>query len=81
METKLTRRSDRKGGKVDEKISGHLQKIDEQVLYNQQRLLSLFRKHRVAEEDLVGSTGYGFDDMGRENLKRSLLTILKSMTL
>ena len=58
-----------KVAKVDEKISGHLQKIDEQVLYNQQRLLSLFRKHRVAEEDLVGSTGYGFDDMGREKLE------------
>ena len=58
-----------KVAKVDEKISGHLQKIDEQVLYNQQRLLSLFIKHRVAEEDLVGSTGYGFDDMGREKLE------------
>ena len=36
---------------VDEMISGRLNEITEQELYNQQRVLELYRKHRVAEED------------------------------
>ena len=54
---------------VDEMISGRLNEITEQELYNQQRVLELYRKHRVAEEDLVGSTGYGYDDVGRDKLE------------
>ena len=62
-----------KVAKVDEMIKGHLKAIDDQVLYNEQRVLKLFREHRVAEEDLVGSTGYGFDDIGRECMQRTFI--------
>lgn len=55
---------------VDQQIAPQLTQIEEQVLYNQQRLLELFRKENVSEEDLVGSTGYGYDDVGREKLER-----------
>lgn len=55
--------------KVEKMIQPRLEEIDEQVLYNQQRVLDLFRKHKVAEEDLVPSTGYGYDDMGRDKLE------------
>ncbi|MCF1783830.1 methionine gamma-lyase family protein [Lactobacillus mulieris] len=55
--------------KVDKMIAPRLAEIDEQVLHNQQRVLELFRKHRVGEEDLVPSTGYGYDDIGRDKLE------------
>ena len=55
--------------KVEKMIQPRLEEIDEQVLYNQQRVLDHFRKHKVAEEDFVPSTGYGFDDMGRDKLE------------
>lgn len=55
--------------KVDKMIEPRLEEIDEQVFYNQQRVLDLFRKHRVGEEDLVPSTGYGYDDVGRDKLE------------
>ena len=58
-----------KVAKVEKKIQPKLDEIDEQVLYNQQRVLELFRKHHVGEEDLVPSTGYGYDDMGRDKLE------------
>ena len=58
-----------KVAKVEEKIQPQLEKIDEQVLYNQQRVLNLFRKHHVGEEDLVPSTGYGYDDIGRDKIE------------
>ena len=49
--------------KVDKMIEPRLEEIDEQVFYNQQRVLNIFRKHRVGEEDLVPSTGYGYADV------------------
>ncbi len=55
---------------VDQLIAPRLKEIDEQVLYNQQRVLNLFRKHNVGEEDLVPSTGYGYDDIGRDKLEQ-----------
>lgn len=58
-----------KVAKVDKMIAPRLAEIDEQVLYNQQRVLNLFRKHHVGEEDLVSSTGYGYDDIGRDKLE------------
>lgn len=56
--------------KVDKKIAPRLKEIDGQVLYNQQRVLDLFRKHNVGEEDLVPSTGYGYDDVGRDKIEQ-----------
>lgn len=35
--------------KVDKMIEPRLEEIDEQVFYNQQRVLDIFRKHRVGE--------------------------------
>lgn len=58
-----------KVAKVEELIQPRLKEIDQQVLYNQQRVLNLFRKHRVGEEDLVPSTGYGYDDIGRDKIE------------
>lgn len=58
-----------KVAKVEKLIQPRLEEIDQQVLYNQQRVLNLFRKHRVGEEDLVPSTGYGYDDMGRDKIE------------
>ncbi|KRN99416.1 aminotransferase class I/II-fold pyridoxal phosphate-dependent enzyme [Companilactobacillus kimchiensis] len=55
--------------KVEKLIAPRLAEIDQQVLYNQQRVLELFRKHRVGEEDLVPSTGYGYDDIGRDKIE------------
>lgn len=55
---------------VEQQIAPKLAIIDDQVVYNQQRVLELFRKHHVGEEDLIGSTGYGYDDVGRDKLEK-----------
>ncbi|KRL99875.1 aminotransferase class I/II-fold pyridoxal phosphate-dependent enzyme [Liquorilactobacillus satsumensis] len=53
---------------VERQIAPRIAEIDEQVTYNQMRVLECFRKHHVAEEDFAGSTGYGYDDVGRDKL-------------
>ncbi|WP_281164850.1 aminotransferase class I/II-fold pyridoxal phosphate-dependent enzyme [Liquorilactobacillus sicerae] len=55
--------------KTDQLIQPRLEKIDQQVLYNQERVLECFKNHWVAEEDFAGSTGYGYDDLGRSKLE------------
>ncbi|MFH5810228.1 aminotransferase class I/II-fold pyridoxal phosphate-dependent enzyme [Companilactobacillus sp. FL22-1] len=56
--------------KVEKMIQPRLAEIDQQVLYNQQRVLNLFRENQVGEEDLVPSTGYGYDDIGRDKIEK-----------
>ncbi len=42
--------------------------IDAVAEYNTQRVLAAFQAHRVAESYFAGTTGYGYDDLGRDQL-------------
>ncbi|MFT9097032.1 aminotransferase class I/II-fold pyridoxal phosphate-dependent enzyme [Liquorilactobacillus sp.] len=53
---------------VEKQIEGKIQEIDDQATYNQMKVLKCFKEHHVAEEDFAGSTGYGYDDVGRDKL-------------
>ncbi|TSO26566.1 aminotransferase class V-fold PLP-dependent enzyme [Lactobacillus sp. LL6] len=55
---------------VDEEIAPKFKEIDEQIFYNQAKVLEAFQKEEVAESDLNGTTGYGDDDLGRDKLDR-----------
>ncbi|RVU70074.1 MULTISPECIES: aminotransferase class V-fold PLP-dependent enzyme [Lactobacillus] len=55
---------------VDQEIAPKFQEIDEQILYNQEKVLDAFRAEEVAEADLQGTNGYGDDDTGRDKLDR-----------
>ncbi|GLV12481.1 hypothetical protein Heshes_01650 [Alicyclobacillus hesperidum] len=39
------------------------------ALINQERVLEAFWRHRVAQTDLAGSTGYGLSDVGRDKFE------------
>lgn len=55
---------------IDVQIAPQLAKIDNNILYNQNKVLQAFKTNSVAEADLIGSTGYGSDDSGRDKLDR-----------
>lgn len=42
--------------------------IDTIAQLHSQRVLAAFQKHRVAESYFAGTTGYGYDDLGRDKL-------------
>ncbi|NCC86249.1 MAG: hypothetical protein EOM05_00050 [Clostridia bacterium] len=44
--------------------------IDKITEYNQQKVLAAFRDNRVSESHFVSSTGYGYDDRGRDTLDK-----------
>ena len=56
--------------KVEDQIQPYHQQVDEMAFYNQQKVLAAFRKHQVSDFHLHPSTGYGYDDEGRDNLER-----------
>ncbi len=43
-------------------------RVEEIAEHNTQKVLAAFQKHRVQESDFVGTTGYGYDDIGRDKL-------------
>ena len=45
-------------------------RIDEIAEYNGEKVLSAFIKNKVSEPCLHGTTGYGYDDLGRDTLDR-----------
>lgn len=54
---------------VERQISGVHKKIDERIEINQFRVLQSYQKHRVSDSHFNPSTGYGYDDIGRDTLE------------
>lgn len=55
--------------KVEAQIEGLYKEIDARIDRNQFRVLSSFQKHRVSDSHFMPSTGYGYDDIGRDTLE------------
>lgn len=54
---------------IEKQISSVHKKIDERIETNQFRVLRSFQKHRVSDSHFMPSTGYGYDDIGRDTLE------------
>ena len=51
-------------------ISPRFEEIDRIAFENSAKVLAAFQKHRVSDDCLTGSTGYGYGDKGRDVLDR-----------
>lgn len=56
--------------RIEEKVRPYHTAVDARAFYNQQKVLAAFRNHQVSDFHLHPSTGYGYDDEGRDNLER-----------
>ena len=56
--------------KVEEKVKTEFEKVERHAFINQQKVLGAFRANQVSDFHLHPSTGYGYDDEGRDNLER-----------
>lgn len=63
---------------VEQQIQPRLSEIDDQVTFNQQKVLEAFQKEKISEENLNGATGYGYNDMGRDALDRVYADVFKT---
>ena len=48
----------------------HFEEIERIKEYNQQKMLKAFQEYHVSEAMFAGSTGYGYDDRGRDTLDK-----------
>ena len=55
---------------AEARIQPRFREIDRVAERNTKKLLTAFRDHRVSEACFAGSTGYGYDDLGRETLEK-----------
>lgn len=55
---------------VERSLKERFEQIDEVAEYNQMKVLSAMQKNRVAENHFAESTGYGYNDAGREVLEQ-----------
>lgn len=58
------------GQEAEQDLTAQFKQVDDIAMKNTKKVLSAFQKHRVAEGDFVGTTGYGYDDEGRDKLER-----------
>ena len=57
------------GAQAQADLQEQFSRIDAIAEANTQKVLSAFQKHRVAESYFAGTTGYGYDDIGRDKLE------------
>jgi cystathionine beta-lyase family protein involved in aluminum resistance len=56
--------------RVEDKINEIQRQIDEKAEKNQFRVLQSFQNHKVSDSHFIPSTGYGYDDIGRDTLEK-----------
>lgn len=56
--------------KCEEKLQKKYQEIDNISLYNSNKVLSAFQKNKVSESHFNGTTGYGYNDEGRDIIEK-----------
>ena len=62
--------------RAEKRCTERFRQIDQTAQENTRRVLESFRSHRVAEACFSGTTGYGYDDLGRETLDQIYAELL-----
>ena len=63
---------------IENNLKDRFEKIDKTAELNQIRVIRAMQKSRLAEEHLAGTTGYGYNDTGRETLEKIYANIFSA---
>ena len=58
------------GRETEKKLEDRFKEIDEVAEYNQLKVIHAMQKNRISAEHFNGSSGYGYNDLGRDDLER-----------
>ena len=58
------------GEEIVKKLKERFEEIDQNAEYNQLKVLKAMQEHQVSEACLLGTTGYGYNDLGRDTLEQ-----------
>ena len=68
----------RLGDEVRKSLKERFEKINEMAEYNQLKVLKAMQDKQVSEACLLGTTGYGYNDLGRDTLEEVYAQIFKA---
>ena len=57
------------GQKIEEALKERFAAIDKTAEYNQLKVIDAMQKHRVSDIHFAGTSGYGYNDLGRDTLE------------
>ena len=63
---------------AEESVKEQFKLVDEICFYNSNKVLEAFQKNNVSETHFNSTTGYGYDDIGRDTLEKVYADIFKS---
>ena len=63
---------------AEEKVQEYFKRVDKIKEYNQEKVLSAFRKYKIGLEHFSTVSGYGHDDIGREALDNVFADVFKA---
>lgn len=63
---------------VDKKLLNEYNKIDEIEQFNQYKVISAMQKNKLSDIHFAGSTGYGYNDIGRDTVEKIYADIFKT---
>lgn len=63
---------------ADQDLSPQFAHVDAISARNTEKVLEAFQTHRVGESDFAGTTGYGYDDIGRDKLEQIYAQIFQT---
>lgn len=58
------------GNQIEAALKDRFEEIDKNAEYNQLKVISAMQKNRVSDIHFSGTTGYGYNDLGRETLEQ-----------
>lgn len=67
----------RYGAKIEERLKNRFKEIDERAEYNQMKVLRAMQENRVSAECFNSTSGYGYNDMGRDTLEKVYASCFK----
>ena len=62
--------------KSEKELTDIFQKIDESAFINSMKVLNAFKKYNVSESDFSSTTGYGYNDLGRDKIEMVFADVL-----
>lgn len=66
------------GKQAEQALVPYFGRIDEIAEYNTQKVLAAFQEFRVSDTMFAGTTGYGYDDQGRDTLEKIYAKIFET---
>ena len=64
---------------VENEIKEQFAKEEKIELANSKKILDAFRKHKISEAHMQGTTGYGYGDLGRDTIEEIYADIITTM--